>query len=79
MAHTHHPSSLFPGATYFNRLGVRVKPKRGMALVFFPSFANGYMDRRTIHEAEAVVAQEKWVTQVWVRQGAFEGLASYEL
>ena len=50
-----------------------------MALVFFPSFANGYMDRRTIHEAEAVVAQEKWVTQVWVRQGAFEGLASYEL
>jgi prolyl 4-hydroxylase len=66
------------GCTFFNRLNVRVRPKRGMALVFFPSFEDGFMDRRTIHEAELVLG-EKWVTQVWVRQGAFEGLASYEL
>ena len=39
-------------------------PKRGRALLFFPSFAHDKADPRTLHEAEPAV-DEKWVAQQW--------------
>ena len=54
------------GRTYFNNLDIRIKPRKGMALVFFPAFLDREIDERTLHTAEDVV-DEKWVTQLWVR------------
>lgn len=34
------------GATCFDQLGLAVRPQRGTALLFFPSFANGSPDAR---------------------------------
>jgi len=55
------------GCTYFRKLGLRVKPKAGMAIVFFPAYLDGELDTDLIHCAEPAVDQ-KWVAQVWIRQ-----------
>jgi prolyl 4-hydroxylase len=55
------------GCTFFRKLNLRVKPKAGMALVFFPAFLDGDLDTDLIHCAEPAVDQ-KWVAQVWLRQ-----------
>lgn len=34
------------GATHFDHLGVSVQPRQGMALLFFPAYANGTPDAR---------------------------------
>lgn len=52
------------GCTTFARLDLRVRPRRGAALLFFPAFADGRPDARTRHEAEEAVG-EKWIAQVW--------------
>jgi hypothetical protein len=55
------------GATRFEHLGVEVQPKKGKALVFFPSSAACMPDARTLHTATpAVDGHEKWVSQLWV-------------
>ncbi len=57
------------GHTSFPTVGLSVKPKKGTALVFFPCKADGTPDTRTLHAALPAV-DEKWVSQVWVRQTA---------
>jgi hypothetical protein len=56
------------GATRFDLLDVAVRPRAGRALVFFPAFADGAPDARTLHTAEAAV-DEKFVMQQWVARG----------
>jgi len=56
------------GATRFHLLGLEVKPQRGAALLFFPAFANGQPDERTLHSGEPA-EDEKWIVQVWVQGG----------
>ena len=58
------------GRTFFPRLQLAVTPRRGLALVFFPSDDKGVSDERTEHEAEVVMGmgEEKWVCQVWRRE-----------
>jgi prolyl 4-hydroxylase len=58
------------GATNFPHAGIRVKPKKGVALVFFPCTINGEMDPLTLHSAEDA-GDEKWVSQIWCRQYSF--------
>lgn len=68
------------GATLFRDLGaagdkyLRVQPKQGMALLFFPA-AGGIIDCpfdiRTLHSGEVVAADavnDKWIAQLWLRQ-----------
>ncbi|MDG2075209.1 MAG: 2OG-Fe(II) oxygenase [Arenicellales bacterium] len=55
------------GKTLFNELNLYSKPQKGTALLFFPAFGNGEMDRRVLHEADTVI-DEKWVIQIWIRQ-----------
>jgi len=43
------------GATYFPRLGLRVQPRRGCALVFFPATEDGRPDPDSLHAALPVV------------------------
>jgi prolyl 4-hydroxylase len=56
------------GGTCFKKLGFKVKPKTGSALIFFPSTIDGKYDPLTLHEAEEIEEGEKWVCQVWIRQ-----------
>jgi hypothetical protein len=76
------------GATMFRDLGnqddgepLKVRPKKGSALLFFPS-AGGIpgspFDIRTLHCGEAVVEDaenEKWIAQLWLRQRRYEPTA----
>ena len=48
-------------------------PACGDAVVFFPSTANGVVDKRLLHEAKPVISGDKWVLQVWVRQRSWVG------
>lgn len=54
------------GATYFNTLDVRVQPKEGTALIFFPASMDGKQDTRYLHTAEDA-SDTKWVSQIWLR------------
>jgi prolyl 4-hydroxylase len=54
------------GATFFNELNLRVQPKEGSALVFFPAKMDGTIDHKVLHTAENA-SDLKWVSQVWLR------------
>jgi len=55
------------GGTFFRRLNLEVKPKRGNAVIFFPGFMNGELDLEALHAGLPPVGT-KWVSQVWIRQ-----------
>jgi prolyl 4-hydroxylase len=63
------------GCTHFPRLNLHVSPRHGMALVFFPATVDGNLDQMLLHAAEPAV-DTKYVSQVWIRQGAYHGQAS---
>lgn len=54
------------GGTLFNTLNIRVQPKEGTALIFFPATMDGAQDSRYLHTAENA-SDTKWVSQVWLR------------
>jgi len=67
------------GSTMFRDLGIdgeflKVQPKKGSALLFFPAaggIPNTPFDIRTLHAGEAVAASsptDKWIAQLWLRQ-----------
>eukprot|EP00747_Dinoflagellata_sp_TGD_P170560 gnl/TRDRNA2_/TRDRNA2_202434_c0_seq1.p1 gnl/TRDRNA2_/TRDRNA2_202434_c0~~gnl/TRDRNA2_/TRDRNA2_202434_c0_seq1.p1 ORF type:complete len:373 (-),score=80.09 gnl/TRDRNA2_/TRDRNA2_202434_c0_seq1:118-1236(-) len=56
------------GRTAFNLFSLSVPPRKGDALIFFPAFANGHPDHRTLHEAQDAM-DDKWVIQLWVSCG----------
>jgi len=45
-------------------------------LLFFPAFADGQADHRTLHVAQEAV-DEKWVVQQWVARGFNSTLAAH--
>jgi prolyl 4-hydroxylase len=55
------------GHTRFNRLGIEVAPRKGVALVFFPGFLDGRLDPAALHEALPAI-DRKYVCQVWIKQ-----------
>ena len=66
------------GATAFPALNIEVQPRRGMALVFFPSTLDGLLDKMCLHAALPAV-DLKYVSQVWIRQSNYEGTPSKRL
>ena len=54
------------GCTYFDKLKLRCKPKKGKAVVFFPAYLDREIDQKALHCAETVI-DEKWVSQLWIR------------
>ena len=68
------------GSTLFRDLGgaegefLKVQPKKGSALVFFPSaggLPNTPFDIRTVHAGEALASDapaDKWIAQLWLRE-----------
>ena len=66
------------GATAFPNLNIQVRPRRGMAVVFFPSTLDGLLDRMALHAALPAV-DVKYVSQVWIRQSNYKGQPSKRL
>lgn len=69
------------GATIFRDLGregdyLRVQPKKGSALLFFPAaggIAGTPFDVRTLHAGEALSKDadaSKWIAQLWLRENS---------
>lgn len=44
-----------------------MRPKEGSALLFFPAFADGSPDDRTLHKGEVAV-EEKMIAQMWIHE-----------
>ena len=64
------------GGTHFSRINLTVQPKRGTAVIFFPGFLNGLLDKDALHAGLPPLGT-KWVSQVWIRQSFREdGLPS---
>lgn len=71
------------GATTFRDLGpsegepLRVQPKKGSALLFFPAaggITNTPFDIRTLHAGEEVshdAQKDKWIAQLWLREHTY--------
>lgn len=55
------------GATCFKDLSIKVQPKKGKALLFFPSFLDGTSDDRTMHAGQ-VAMDTKWIAQMWIHE-----------
>lgn len=51
------------GATCFKDLDLQIKPVKGKALLFFPSFVDGSPDDRTMHAGQ-VAMDTKWIAQM---------------
>jgi hypothetical protein len=54
----------------FRDLNLQVKPEKGKALIFFPSYKNGLIDDRTLH-CGSMAVDEKWIAQIWIRQNKY--------
>lgn len=54
------------GGTFFNELNLRVQPKEGSAVIFFPAKMDGTIDHKVLHTAENA-SDLKWVSQIWLR------------
>ncbi|CAM9704889.1 unnamed protein product [Laminaria digitata] len=66
------------GATAFRDLGpLRVRPRKGSALLFFPSCGGAPgspFDIRTLHAGEVVRPggeKDKWIAQLWLRESRY--------
>ena len=66
------------GATSFPAVNLKVQPRQGMAVVFFPATVDGLLDRMALHAALPAV-ETKYVSQVWIRQGVYCGQPSKRL
>ena len=50
-----------------------MKPKQGSALLFFPAYADGTPDDRTLHKGEKVYENEsKMIAQMWIHQRSYQ-------
>jgi prolyl 4-hydroxylase len=65
------------GGTVFRDLKDRdgnvltIQPVQGSALLFFPAYADGKPDDRTLHKGE-VARDEKWVMQIWTHERSYQ-------
>jgi len=57
------------GATYFPRLGKRVLPKEGRAIIFHPTSKDGRTDPHMMHGSEETTSGQKFVVQQWITHG----------
>lgn len=60
------------GNTYFKNLGLKVKPKTGDAIVFYPLAKNSSKCHpKALHAGMPVSSGEKWIANLWFRERAF--------
>ena len=60
------------GNTYFKNLDLRVKPKVGDAIVFYPLAKNSNKCHpKALHAGESIKSGEKWIANLWFREREF--------
>lgn len=55
------------GHTGFPKLKLNIHPKKGRALIFFPSFLNDKVDELTLHSGNPAI-DTKYICQIWIRK-----------
>lgn len=63
------------GETAFPALNLEIRPRKGTAIVFFPATVDGLLDKNVLHAAKPAI-DTKYVSQVWIRQGNYDGIPS---
>jgi len=53
------------GTTLFTKLGLEIRPKRGLAVIHFPMSLELIEDDRTEHQGSLAI-DEKWILTTWV-------------
>lgn len=56
------------GGTVFDMAGLEIRPKRGSVLYFSYQLADGSMDVASLHGGAPVLAGEKWIATLWLRE-----------
>ena len=56
------------GETHFEKLKLKIKPKTGMAVVWYNLLPNGQVNYDTVHEGLPVLDGEKYIITKWFRQ-----------
>jgi len=59
------------GSTWFPQIGMRVKPKRGLLLIWNNMAPDGSPNENTLHEGVAVTKGTKYIVTKWFREGAW--------
>ena len=52
---------------------LKMQPKKGSALLFFPSTSDGTPDDRTLHKGEVAV-EEKTIAQMWIHERKYKSV-----
>eukprot|EP00980_Cylindrotheca_fusiformis_P003100 scaffold720_cov114-Cylindrotheca_fusiformis.AAC.8 len=71
------------GGTIFRDMSYQLEPlvmqpKEGSALLFFPAFANGKPDDRTLHRSEPMSGPgEKWIFQMWIHERKYSAVLPF--
>jgi prolyl 4-hydroxylase len=70
----HHPS-MIDHQQQEEQQPLVMQPQQGSALIFFPAFANGQPDDRTLHKSEIMDWDEaKWIVQMWVHERDYQAV-----
>jgi len=56
------------GETIFPKANLKVKPKKGGAVLWFNTFANGTLDEGSLHGGSPVIKGSKYAAVQWMRQ-----------
>jgi prolyl 4-hydroxylase len=60
------------GETVFPILNIKIKARKGDALLFYNCDPNANVDKLTLHGGSPVIAGEKWIATRWLRLGKFQ-------
>jgi len=59
------------GETVFPRAGLKIKPIKGSAVLFYSLDPGGNPDPNSLHGGAPVLSGEKWLATLWMREGEF--------
>ncbi len=59
------------GETIFPNAPLHVRPVKGRALLFYDVTDQGKPDSKSLHGGAPVIAGEKWIANLWLREGEF--------
>jgi len=60
------------GETIFPKANLAIAPTKGKAVLFYNVKPDGRIDPRSFHGGAPVLAGEKWIATIWLRERRFE-------
>lgn len=58
------------GETFFPKVGAKIKPKRGMAVIWNNLYENGEINEYSLHESKPVISGSKFIITKWFRSNS---------